>query len=106
MINLINNGLRYSSRAHTQADVTVEIYDMQNDVIVDVLDTGVGIDTATLEHLFEPFFTTDKAGTGLGLYLSQAFSEANYAQLIYVQEHLKTCFRLIIPAAVSIVDSD
>lgn len=106
LINLINNGLRYSSRAHTQADVTVEIYDMQNDVIVDVLDTGVGIDTATLEHLFEPFFTTDKAGTGLGLYLSQAFSEANYAQLIYVQEHLKTCFRLIIPAAVSIVDSD
>lgn len=106
LINLINNGLRYSSRAHTQADVTVEIYDVQNDVIVDVLDTGVGIDTATLEHLFEPFFTTDKAGTGLGLYLSQAFSEANYAQLIYVQEHLKTCFRLIIPAAVSIVDSD
>ena len=106
LINLINNGLRYSSRAHTQADVIVEIYDVQDDVIVNVLDTGVGVDTTTLEHLFEPFFTTDKAGTGLGLYLSQAFSEANYAQLIYVPEHLKTCFRLIIPAAVSIVDSD
>lgn len=106
LINLINNGLRYSSRAHTQADVTVEIYDVQNDVIIDVLDTGVGVDKTTLEHLFEPFFTTDKAGTGLGLYLSQAFSEANYAQLIYVPEHLKTCFRLIIPAAVSIAEVD
>ncbi len=106
LINLINNGLRYSSRAHTQADVIVDIYDVQDDVIVNVLDTGIGVDTTTLEHLFEPFFTTDKAGTGLGLYLSQAFSEANYAQLIYVPEHLKTCFRLIIPAAVSIVDSD
>ena len=106
LINLINNGLRYSSRAHTQADVIVEIYDVQDDVIVNILDTGVGVDTTTLEHLFEPFFTTDKAGTGLGLYLSQAFSEANYAQLIYVPEHIKTCFRLIIPAAVSIVDSD
>lgn len=106
LINLINNGLRYSSRAHTQADVTVEIYDMQNDVIIDVLDTGIGIDNATVDHLFEPFFTTDKAGTGLGLYLSQAFSEANYAQLIHVPEHPKTCFRLIIPAAVSIVEID
>ena len=104
LINLINNGLRYSSRVHTQADVTIEIYDMQNDVIIDVLDTGVGIDNTTVEHLFEPFFTTDKAGTGLGLYLSQAFSEANYAQLIYVPEHPKTCFRLIVPAAVSIVE--
>ncbi|MDN5566080.1 MAG: ATP-binding protein [Psychrobacter sp.] len=106
LINLINNGLRYSSRAHTQADVTVEIYDMQNDVIIDVLDTGIGIDNATVDHLFEPFFTTDKAGTGLGLYLSQAFSEANYAQLIHVPEHPKTCFRLIVPAAVSIVEID
>ncbi|WLP95264.1 PAS domain-containing sensor histidine kinase [Psychrobacter sp. M13] len=103
-INLINNGLRYSSRAHTQADVTVEIYDRQNDVIIDVLDTGIGIDNTSAEHLFEPFFTTDKAGTGLGLYLSQAFSEANYAQLIHVPEHAKTCFRLIVPAAVSIVE--
>ena len=103
-INLINNGLRYSSRAHTQADVTVEIYDRQNDVIIDVLDTGIGIDNTSVEHLFEPFFTTDKAGTGLGLYLSQAFSEANYAQLIHVPEHAKTCFRLIVPAAVSIVE--
>ncbi len=104
LINLINNGLRYSSRAHTQADVTVEIYDMLNDVIIDVLDTGIGIDNATVDHLFEPFFTTDKAGTGLGLYLSQAFSEANYAQLIHVPEHPETCFRLIVPAAVSIVE--
>ncbi len=104
LINLINNGLRYSSRAHTQADVTVEIYDRQNDVIIDVLDTGIGIDNTSVEHLFEPFFTTDKAGTGLGLYLSQAFSEANYAQLIHVPEHAKTCFRLIVPAAVSIVE--
>ncbi|TXD97524.1 PAS domain-containing protein [Psychrobacter frigidicola] len=97
LINLINNGLHYSSYAHPHAYVEVEIHCAQNDVIIDVLDTGAGIDTANLEQLFNPFFTTDKAGTGLGLYLSQAFSEANHARLLYVPDHEKTCFRLIIP---------
>jgi CheY-like chemotaxis protein len=36
-------------------------------VSIVVSDTGRGIEEATLEHLFEPFFTTRLAGTGLGL---------------------------------------
>ena len=97
-INLINNGLRHSSYAHPHAVVEIEIYCADNDVIIDVLDDGTGVSTADLTHLFNPFFTTDKAGTGLGLYLSQAFCEANHARLLYIPEHKKTCFRLIAPA--------
>ena len=97
-INLINNGLRHSSYAHPHAVVEIEIYCADNDVIIDVLDDGTGVSTADLNHLFNPFFTTDKAGTGLGLYLSQAFCEANHARLLYIPEHKKTCFRLIAPA--------
>ncbi len=99
LINLINNGLRYSSLAHPHTFVEVEVYCAQNDVIIDILDNGNGVNEADIEHLFNPFFTTDKAGTGLGLYLSQAFSEANHARLLYVAEHEKTCFRLIMPIA-------
>lgn len=99
LINLINNGLRYSSRVSPHAYVEVEIYCLQNDVIIDILDSGAGVNIADLEQLFNPFFTTDKAGTGLGLYLSQAFSEANHARLLYAPDHEKTCFRLIIPVA-------
>lgn len=98
LINLINNGLRHSSLSHPHAYVEVEIYSRRNDVIIDILDNGAGVKSADVEHLFEPFFTTDRAGTGLGLYLSQAFSEVNQARLVYVPEHPKTCFRLIIPA--------
>lgn len=101
LINLIKNGLRYSSLSHPHAYVEVEIYTSLNDVIIDILDNGAGVKADDIEHLFEPFFTTDKAGTGLGLYLSQAFTEANQARLVYVAEHKKTCFRLIIPAVSS-----
>ena len=95
LINLINNGLRYSSQSHPHAFVEIEIYARQNDVILDVLDTGAGVRAEHRASLFNPFFTTDTSGTGLGLYLSQAFSEANDAQLIFVPNHSKTCFRLI-----------
>ena len=98
LINLINNGLRYGQRVNPAASVEVEIYTKQNNVIIDILDCGHGVDPAHLKQLFNPFFTTDKAGTGLGLYLSQAFSEANHAHLRYAIEHKKSCFRLIIPA--------
>ena len=98
LINLINNGLRHSSYAHPHAVVEIEIYCADNDVIIDILDDGTGVNTADLSHLFNPFFTTDKAGTGLGLYLSQAFCEANHARLLYIPEHKKTCFRVIAPA--------
>ena len=97
LINLINNGLFYSSQSHPHAYVEVEIYHVNDDVIIDVLDDGKGVSVDDIEHLFDPFFTTDKNGTGLGLYLSQAFSEANHARLLYVEQHEKTCFRLIIP---------
>lgn len=98
LINLINNGLRHSSYAHPHAYVEIEVYCVDNDVIIDALDGGTGVKAEELQHLFNPFFTTDQKGTGLGLYLSQAFCEANQARLLYVPEHEKTCFRLIAPA--------
>lgn len=97
LLNLINNGLRYSRQAGCEGHVEVLLYRLNNDAIIDILDTGVGIDSADQAQLFKPFFTTDIHGTGLGLYLSQAFSEANHARLLYVPHHQQTCFRLIVP---------
>jgi len=40
---------------------------------ISVIDNGVGVKEADLEHLFEPFFTTKEVGKGTGLGLSMAY---------------------------------
>ena len=45
--------------------------------------------------LFEPFFTTENKGTGLGLYISRELCESNRARLDYVpREGSGACFRI------------
>ena len=95
LVNLINNGLRFSSKTQPHAFVTLEVYEFGKSIYIDVIDTGHGVAKENIEYLFNPFFTTDNQGTGLGLYLSQAFCQANYANLEYVPSERQTCFRII-----------
>lgn len=94
LVNLINNGLRFSSKAHPHAYVMLDVYEIGQNLHIDVIDTGTGVKPEHQQDLFNPFFTTDREGTGLGLYLSQAFCQANHANLQYIPNHEHTCFRI------------
>lgn len=62
---------------------------------LNVIDEGPGVPEDMVEHLFEPFFTTAKSGTGLGLYISRELCEANQARLTYHRhEGGGACFRI------------
>jgi two-component system sensor histidine kinase PilS (NtrC family) len=50
-------------------------------------------------QLFEPFFTTDSKGTGLGLYLARELCSANGAQLAYVKDRPGAHFRIVMRQA-------
>jgi len=49
--------------------------------IITVADNGPGISKAQLSKIFEPFYTTRKEGSGLGLYIARQLCEANQAEL-------------------------
>jgi two-component system sensor histidine kinase PilS (NtrC family) len=83
--NLCDNAVKYASET---GGILVELQagrmQGQGRPFVDVLDHGLGIDPATAEKMFEPFYTERAGGTGLGLYISRELCELNRATLLYL----------------------
>ena len=95
--NLVQNGLRYSAKQHGKGQVWLNLFrDGDTDLpVLEVLDDGPGIDAEQLGKLFEPFFTTESKGTGLGLYISRELCESNQARIDFKNRNEGGgCFRI------------
>lgn len=95
--NLLNNGLRHAQK-QTPDDprLFIEGSHHQGQYRVNVIDNGGGIEAEQAQHLFEPFYTTEHTGTGLGLYLCKSLCEANNAQIHYHATDGGSCFSLLL----------
>ncbi|MFA6610217.1 MAG: PAS domain S-box protein [Candidatus Omnitrophota bacterium] len=68
--------------------------------VIEVCDTGEGIDKEDMAKMFEPFFTTkrDRKGTGLGLFIAKTVVDNNNGRLVITSESGKgTTIRIILP---------
>lgn len=99
--NLCANGLRYALKnAPDNARLTlIAGVNNQRQIQLDVVDNGGGVPAEQRPHLFEPFYTTEHSGTGLGLYLCRELCEANQAQIQYHPLPNGTCFRILMKPA-------
>ena len=94
MWNLCNNAWRHSTKGSDAIQVSIKPSGKLNVSIV-VSDDGPGAAPEIRNQLFEPFFTTEKGGTGLGLYVARELAHANLGQLHYHPE--LNGFELILP---------
>ncbi|HCS63000.1 MAG TPA: histidine kinase [Cellvibrio sp.] len=97
LTNLCDNGIRYSipaeGRAHLRIEIGVDI--TQQQPYIRIIDFGPGISADNSKHLFEPFFTTENTGSGLGLYICKELCEANQAIISYKRtDKGESCFHL------------
>jgi len=74
--NLVNNAIIYTP----EGTVTVIVKEKENDIQVEVIDTGIGIPSEELPRMFEDFFrasNVETKGTGLGLSITKRIVEAH-----------------------------
>jgi two-component system sensor histidine kinase PilS (NtrC family) len=91
--NLLRNAVRHA-RAEPGA-VRFSARAFGDKVEFSIRDNGPGVPAAVQGQLFEPFFTTDSKGTGLGLYLARELCMANRALLEYVNQAAGAHFRIL-----------
>lgn len=83
MINLLDNATKYTNKGN----ITIRLYNADNKICVDIMDTGIGISENFMENIFEPFTQEDYGATrnyegiGLGLALVKKYTELCKAEI-------------------------
>ncbi len=82
-----------------QLMVQTRYLDSQGEVLINILDTGSGINPADLPSIFEPFFTKKEGGTGLGLFITYEIIQRHHGR-VEVESALGkgSTFRVWLPA--------
>jgi two-component system sensor histidine kinase PilS (NtrC family) len=83
--NLCENAVKYASAAAgaIAVEISYGILEPSGRPYLEVADRGPGITPDKVEQIFEPFYTSQPGGTGLGLYISRELAERNGAALRY-----------------------
>ncbi|HYT98472.1 MAG TPA: ATP-binding protein, partial [Casimicrobiaceae bacterium] len=101
LLNLVMNAVDAVATRDTGArHVRVAVHNNEAGQIVEVSDTGPGMDEATLARVFEPFFTTKPGGMGLGLSISRTIVASHGGTLtVHSTPGDGATFRLVLPTA-------
>lgn len=85
VLNLLRNAMEASSEANSGRRPRVDLlaFAAGNQVCVEVLDRGKGIDPDAVHSLFTPFFTTKATGLGLGLSICQSIISDHGGRIEY-----------------------
>lgn len=101
--NLVSNSIKYN---HSGGMVTIHARALltEKEVEITIEDTGIGMETSELPHLFSKYFRTEGArqrgipGTGLGLYLVKTIIEQHGGRIFVESVPTKgSTFRIVLP---------
>ena len=105
LVNLLGNAIKYNRRGGTVVVAWRPSAAHAARIELEVRDTGLGMSTEQLAHLFEPFNrlgaeTGSIEGTGIGLVISQRLVQTMGGELeVSSEKGVGSCFRISLPAA-------
>jgi signal transduction histidine kinase len=92
--NIILNAAEAVER---KGKIIIDMHQKADWIIVSVADSGPGIKTKEPEQIFEPFFSTKKHGTGIGLSISREIIELHNGSITFVNTEDGAKFIIKIP---------
>ncbi|MFT5594928.1 MAG: two-component system sensor histidine kinase PilS (NtrC family) [Oceanicoccus sp.] len=102
LTNLLENAAYFAkqrSADFARIAILVGHNKISKQVIIEIQDNGYGVGLDDLDHIFEPFYTSESGQSGLGLYLAKQFCEMNMARLDYVAAQEGARFRITFASA-------
>ena len=110
VFNLMENGIKYNQPG---GSLTVHLSRDEDNAVLKVIDTGMGIPEDAISHVFERFYRVDKArsratgGSGLGLAIVRTIVQRNRGEItVSSKEGEGTTFTVVFPAFDTEVDSE
>ena len=93
VVNLINNAID-AVKDLPERWIKIYILQEQDNILLKIIDSGLGIPLQVQDKLFDPFFTTKKVGegTGLGLSITKGILDEHGASLTIDRQASNTCF--------------
>lgn len=87
LTNLLSNAIKYSGNS---AEIRIDIEQQNNDVVIKVIDNGIGISVDDQKQLFQRFFRASNSGnvqgTGLGLHIFKRYIDLLGGSLFFESE--------------------
>lgn len=95
LINLIKNAFQAFEKA-SNGKVTITAFNnIENRVIINITDNGIGIPSNIIDDIFIPFYTTKEKGSGIGLSLSRQIMRLHNGTITVSSIPKKTVFSLV-----------
>jgi signal transduction histidine kinase len=99
--NVVDNSIKYTKE---DGRVSIRLFKVANNIVIEVSDTGIGIEAEEKYKIFDRFYRVDKAraretgGTGLGLSIALTAVELHGGNIqVESEEGVGSTFRIIIP---------
>ncbi len=97
LLNIVKNAMQALGRNGT---ISLRIYRKNNTCVIEIKDTGPGIAREDLPFIFDPFYTTKKEGTGLGLTITHRIIEEHDGRIeVDSTAGQGSTFRVLLPLA-------
>ena len=100
--NLVKNAMDAVKSKDQPARIRIRSSEKEQQVVIDIIDNGCGIETKNFKHVFRPGYSTKKRGWGLGLSLTKRIIEDYHNGKVFVhksEEDQGTTMRITLPIA-------